>query len=133
MKLWSKETLVLGGLYSVIGTPFAYIENNLVEQISSGLLIIFFLFTIALCFNKTPKFISLLINKHPNISYYLASFGWIPYFMIIGFATIFIYVYFNDYTETSVTILEKLYIWILNLGFPFSLLIAFIRQKLNKF
>ena len=33
MKLWSKEALLLGGIYGVLGTPFTYAENDLFELI----------------------------------------------------------------------------------------------------
>ena len=49
MKLYSKETLLLGGLYTVLAIPFTYLN----ESISEILLLLFIGFAITLCFKKT--------------------------------------------------------------------------------
>lgn len=33
MKLWSKEALMIGGVYSVLSTPFLILKTPLTEQI----------------------------------------------------------------------------------------------------
>ncbi|MCQ2735438.1 MAG: hypothetical protein MJ212_05780 [Alphaproteobacteria bacterium] len=131
MKLWSKEALVLGGIYSVLSTPFVYSNNAVIEQISSILLIVFIICAIMLCFNKTPKFISFTLNKYPKISYYLAAFGWIPYFVMIAGVSLFISAYFIKYDENNIEWWLKIMHYVLEFGIPISLVIAFIRQKIG--
>ena len=84
MKLWSKEALVLGGIYGVLATPFSLLGFELISDV---VFLLFIVYAIMLLFNKTPKFISFVMNKYPKMTYYLAAIGWVPYFMIIiGFA-----------------------------------------------
>lgn len=52
MKLYSKEALLLGGLYTVLAIPFTYLN----ESISGILLLLFIGFAITLCFKKTQIF-----------------------------------------------------------------------------
>ena len=132
MKLWSKEALVLGGIYSVLITPFVYGNNAIIEQISSILFVIFMICAIMLCFNKTPKFVLFTLNRYPKISYYLAAFGWIPYFTIIAVVSLFISVYFIKYDKNSIEWWLKIMHYILEFGIPISLIIAFIRQKFGQ-
>ena len=132
MKLWSKEALVLGGIYSVLITPFVYGNNAVIEQISSILFVIFMICAIMLCFNKTPKFVLFTLNRYPKISYYLAAFGWIPYFTIIAVVSLFISVYFIKYDKNSIEWWLKIMHYILEFGIPISLAIAFIRQKIGQ-
>ncbi len=80
MKLWSKEALVLGGMYGVLDTPFSLLGF---ESISDILLLLFIGCAIMLCFNKIPKLISYTINHYTKISYYLMAFGVAQYFGII--------------------------------------------------
>ena len=132
MKLWSKEALVLGGIYSVLSTPFVYGHKAVLEQISSILLIIFIICAIMLCFNKIPKFITYILNKYPKIAYYLAAFGWIPYFTIVAVVGLFISAYFIEYDENNIEWWFKIMHYVLELGIPVSLIIAFVRQKMVK-
>ena len=132
MKLWSKEALVLGGIYSVINTPFVYTYNETIGQIASILFYIFALCALLLCLNKTPKFITHIINTYPKISYYLAAIGWIPYFAIL-FVVCFLGIsYFINFNETHIESCLVLINYAFELSVPLSLIIAFIRQKLLK-
>ena len=63
MKLWSKEALVLGGMYGVLETPFTYLGF---EKIANILFVVFIWCMIKLCFNKTPKFIAKTIENYPK-------------------------------------------------------------------
>ena len=81
MKLWSKEALLLGGIYGILEAPFTYLKCEFITDI---LFFVFVCCAIMLCFNRTPKFISKTMENYPNISYYLVSIGWIPYFVILG-------------------------------------------------
>jgi hypothetical protein len=130
MKLWSKEALVLGGVYSVLSTPFAYSNKTVSELISSILIIAFIICAIMLCFNKIPKFITYILNKYHITSYYLAAFGWIPYFTIIAVVGLFISTYFIEYDENSIERLFKMMHYVLEFGIPVSITIAFIRKKM---
>ena len=129
MKLWSEEALVLGGIYGVLSTPCVYLN---LENIGYCLFFVFIAYMLGVCFNKVPKFINEIINNYPKTAYYLASIGWIPYFAIIGVVGFIGLGYFIEYSDSTVQILMKLYVWILNLGVSVSLVVALILQKLNK-
>ena len=129
MKLWSKEALVLGGIYGVLSAPLTYLN---LDNISMIVFAIFILCMLMLCFNKTPKFLDKIIKNYPKTAYYLASIGWIPYFVIISIVGFVALGCFIEYSDNVVEILVKLFVWILNLAIPVSVVIAFIRQKLNK-
>lgn len=128
MKLWSKEALVLGGIYGVLSAPLTYLD---LDNISMIVFAIFILCMLMLCFSKTPKFLDKIIKNHPKIAYYLASIGWVPYFVIIGIVGFIALGCFIEYSDNVIKILMNLYVWILDLGVPVSLVIAFIRQKLH--
>ena len=129
MKLLSKEALVLGGIYGVLSTPCVYLD---LENIGYFLFIVFIACMLGLCFSKTPMFINRIIKNYPKTAYYLASIGWIPYFVIITTTGFIGLGYFVEYSDDSIDALMKLYAWILNLSVPVSLVIAFVWQKLNK-
>ena len=129
MKLWSEEALVLGGIYGVLSTPCVYLN---LENIGYCLFFVFIACMLGICFNKVPKFINELINNYPKTAYYLASIGWIPYFAIISVVGFIGLGYFIEYSDSTVQILMKLYVWILNLGVPVSLVVAFIWQKFSR-
>lgn len=126
MKVWSKEALVLGGIYSVLNAPLSLLRF---EIISTGLFWFFLGSALMLCFNKTPKYLSLLVNNYPKTSYYLASFGWIPYAVLIITTVVFGGVFFVKYTEDF--IVSFLYcVGYAGLAFIFiSLLIAFMKAR----
>lgn len=129
MKLWSKEALVLGGIYSVFNSPFVYGGNTVIEHISALLFLIFITCAIMLCFNKTPKFISYILYKYPKISYYLSAFGWIPYFTIVAVMILFVSSHFVEYNENNIEPWLHAMHYILELGIPVSLIVAYIWQK----
>ncbi len=99
MKLWSKETLVLGGIYSVLDTPFSLLG---VEIITAVLFWGFVILMIILCCNFHIKPLQQLIIKYPVSSYYLSAIGWVPYFMIVIFITLIGSGYFIDYSDCFV-------------------------------
>lgn len=132
MKLWSKEALLLGGIYGVLGTPFTYTENDLFEQILTCLFVIFCLSAIMLCFNRTPKFITWILQYHPHLSYYMIAIGWIPYFAIIVPMIFFISGFFIDYSDDELSSFFKIIHDILEFGIPFSLIIALAKKYFYK-
>ena len=85
MKLWSKESLVIGGLYGILETPLSFLE---MEKITDILFLLFIALIFLLCLGKTPKFLSEFIRKYPRISYYLTAIGWVPYFLMVVIAII---------------------------------------------
>ena len=85
MKLWSKEALLLGGVYSILDILFSVFWLGFVSNI---LFILFIVFALMLCFNKTPKFLPYIFNKYPKLSFYMCYIGWVPYAVIILFVLI---------------------------------------------
>lgn len=126
MKLWSKEALVLGGAYGVLDTPFALLGLEIISDILFGLFIIC---VIMLCFNKTPKFISFMMNKYPKTSYYLTAIGWIPYFMIISFCLFVGCLYYIGFDEVIFRHFVFGLVFISLSAFVISLVIACIRAR----
>lgn len=130
MKLWSKEALVLGGIYGVLETPFSFLG---LENTTDILFVLFILGMFMLCFNKIPKFLSNFISNYPKTSYYLCAIGWIPYFMFIVFVMLIGSGYIVDYSDTTVEYSMNV------MSYPYttiylaiaSLIIAFVR-KTNK-
>ena len=128
MKLWSKEALLLGGIYGILEAPFTYLKYEFITDI---LFIIFVCCAIMLCFNRTPKFISKTMNNYPNISYYLISIGWIPYFVILGIVLFILSGFIIDYSESFLELVFNYLYYILPLLVFASLIIAFIKKKIN--
>lgn len=130
MKLWSKEALVLGGIYSVLETSFSFLG---LEKTTGILFVLFIIGMFMLCFNKIPKFLSNFISNYPKTSYYLCAIGWIPYFMFIVFVMLIGSGYIIDYSDTTVEYSMNV------MSYPYttiylaiaSLIIAFVR-KTNK-
>ena len=128
MKLWSKEALLLGGIYGILETPFTYIKYEFITDI---LFIIFVCCAIMLCFSRTPKFISKTMNNYPNISYYLISIGWIPYFVISGLILFILSGFIIDYSESFLELVFNYLYYTLPLLIFASLVSAFIRKQKN--
>lgn len=126
MKLWSKEALLLGGIYGILETPFTYLKFELITDI---LFFVFVCCAIMLCFNKTPKFISKTIKNYPNISYYLVSIGWIPYFVILGTILFILSGFVINYSEGFLEMIFNYLYYILPLLMFSSLVVAFIRKQ----
>lgn len=126
MKLWSKEALVLGGIYGVLDTPLSLLG---LETLSDVVFLLFVTGVFLLLFNKTPKLLTGIITKYPRTSYYLISFGWIPYAVAV-FSLAFVgYRYFYEVSEdASAELMVYLSYGILFFVFV-SLLIAYIRIR----
>ena len=128
MKLYSKEVLILGGIYNVLDTPFAYAN---IDYITDFLFIAFVLFMFMLLFNRVPKFISYLQNKYPTISYYLAAIGWIPYFLFLTFFMIILISLYQE--DLAQNIMQAIFpikgIDLILAGI--SLIVAFVRRRLK--
>ena len=130
MKICSNETLLLGGLYCVFEIIFALLGLEVLRDI---LFLIFLISVIMLCFNKTPKYISYTLNKYPKTSYYLMSFGWIPYFMVICFVLFLAYIQLFDSVDNLHLYIKYIIpcsIAVFIMGF-ISLIIAYIKVKIK--
>lgn len=130
MKIWSREALVLGGIYSVLDILLLILNSDIIREI---LFVLFIIFAVMLCLNKTPEFISYIIKHHPVISYYLCSFGWIIYFIIIALIGIIPLATLFEWQDNTIETMMKIYSAISTWGTPVSLLIAFIRTKTKSF
>lgn len=129
MKLWSKEALVLGGIYGVLDTPFSLLGFELISDV---VFLLFIVCAIMLLFNKIPKFISFVMNKYPKTTYYLAAIGWVPYFMIIiGFAMMGSYLIFGYADGVLGYLLFGLAVLAL-LSVIISLIVAYIKAQKTK-
>lgn len=123
-----KRSLVLGGIYGVLDTPFSLLG---LENITDILFLLFIICMFMLCFNKTPKFLSNFISNHPTASYYLTVIGWIPYFIFIVFIMLIGSGYIIDYSDATVEHSMNI------ISYPYttiylaiaSLIIAFVRNK----
>ena len=129
MKLVSKETLVLGGLYYVADTPFTLMGAEFITDI---LLLAFVGCCVMLCFNKTPKFLSAFTAKFPNLSYYLAAFGWVPFFMWASFMLIIGSYSYIQYSEVWLNRLLYGLVYLNFGGIILSLIIAFAKRRFSK-
>lgn len=129
MKLWSKEALVLGGIYGVLDTPFSLLEF---EMISSLLFWVFIGSAVMLCFNKTPKYLSLLISDYPQTSYYLASFGWVPYVTMLTTIAFLGTSYLIAYTENFAASFLYSIVYVGLVLALISLIIAFVKTRKTK-
>ena len=128
MKLWSREALVLGGIYGVLETPLSLLGFEILSDI---LFLLFIICMCMLCFNKTPKFLANFISNYPTTSYFLAAIGWIPYFMLLVFFMLIGSGYIVDYSDAVVEYSMDivLYPYITIYLAIVSLVIAFIRKK----
>lgn len=130
MKICSDETLLLGGLYCVFEIILALLGLEVLRNI---LFLVFLISVIMLCFNKTPKYISYTLNKYPKTSYYLMSFGWIPYFTVICFVLFLAYLQLFDSVE-NLTLYAQYIIWysiaVLIMGL-ISLAVAYIKKEVK--
>ena len=93
---------------------------------------IFIFSAIMLCFNKTPKFITWMLQHHPHLSYYLIAVGWIPYFAIVVPMLFFISGFFINYSDGELSSNFNIIHYILEFSIPFSLIIAFIKKLFYK-
>lgn len=131
MKLWSREALMVGGIYSVLSTPFLILKTPMTEQID---LFLFFLFILCMLFLYWSKFSSLIskqTDNFPKLSYYLISIGWLPYFLIIGIFAIFIcagvFSWSDNILDRTIGVFNLICSW----GLPVSLVVAYIRAKIK--
>lgn len=129
MKLWSKEALVLGGIYGVLDTPFSLLGFETISNVLFGL---FIGSALMICFNKMPKYLSWFIPQYPKTSYYLASFGWVSYLMMITTIAFLGSTYVITYTENFVVSFLYGTVYIGLILALISLIIAFVKARKNE-
>lgn len=84
MKLFSKEALLLGGIYGLYSFPLTFFkENFFVSLLILVMTLVFFVSIVRLLFNNVPKFVLAFGQKHPRLSIYLTAVGWLFYFIWI--------------------------------------------------
>lgn len=131
MKLWSKESLMVGGIYSVLSAPFFMYKTSIAEQINIFLFSIFIICMFLLYWSRFSLLISKQIDIFPKISYYLMFIGWLPYFLIIGILVIFIcagiFSWNDDILDRTIGFFNLICSW----GLPISLTIAYIQVKIK--
>lgn len=131
MKLRSKESLMVGGIYSVLSTPFFMYKTSITEQINIFLFSIFIICMFLLYWSRFYLFISSLGRKFSRISYYLMSIGWIPYFLIVGIPIIFICAGVFSWNDNILYKTIGIFNLICSWGLPVSLIIAYIRVMIK--
>ncbi len=110
MKLFSKEALLLGGIYGLYSFPLTFFEESFVADLLIFIMTIVFLVSmIRLLFNNVPKFVTNFLQKHPRLSIYLIASGWFFYFIWVFLAVVSIGVYGGYFYEGSpaVRLIEK--------------------------
>ena len=110
MKLFSKEALLLGGIYGLYSFPLTFFEESFVADLLIFIITIVFLVSmIRLLFNNVPKFVTNFLQKHPRLSIYLIASGWFFYFIWVFLAVVSIGVYGGYFYEGSpaVRLIEK--------------------------
>lgn len=132
MKVISKEALALGGLYSVLVTPFYLIKNKYLEEIGLIIGVLFLLSLVLLYNNKFSNYVCNKIQLHHNIAYYLLAIGWVIYFMFAGIICLPLIAAILDLQESTLKAVMSIFSFICNWGVPVSLITAFIKSHKNK-
>jgi len=133
MKVCLKEILVTGGIYGVLVVPFVYVsylfDSGFDFGFNAGSMFLLFMFVccaVRLCLNSNPVFIADLMESYPTITYYLSSFGWVPYFIFVYLAMVFGLGYVVDFSYKETSILAMMFYDVVMIGVPVSLLTAFV-------
>lgn len=83
MKSIYKQFLLLAGFYFIISLFVSYFENEVLELLNIGLLIIFLIILIVLILKKSFYFLEKFQNKFIKGSNYLYALGFIKYLQLI--------------------------------------------------
>ena len=109
----------------------AYFQNPIAESFSFLLTGVFVILLFFLFFNKVPSVISHAFRQYPVLSYYLVSFGWVPYFMIAGIVFLPPAATVYEWSDETVNKVADMFNMFCNWGIPCSLLIAWGRKRLT--
>lgn len=126
MKFWSKEALLLGGIYTALEIPFSLAGFDILTDL---FFVLFVVSLVMLFMNKVPKILSYILNTYPTSSYYLCSFGWIPYVLLSVFVVFICSGFFIDYSQAF----TSTFIYTLSsaswIGVVVSVCLAYMRKK----
>ena len=106
-------------------------QNPIAESFSLLLTGVFVILLFFLFFNKVPSVISHAFRQYPVLSYYLVSFGWVPYFMIAGIVFLPPAATVYEWSDETVNKVADMFNMFCNWGIPCSLLIAWGRKRLT--
>ena len=124
-----KRSTDFGGAYMLLSTPFSLLGLSAISDI---LFTVFIILAMLLFFNVKLKFIDNIKNEHETWSYYLCSFGWVPYFMAVVFLILVSTYILLGYEQRLFAI------GLLTLGlfaeaaFIVSPIVAFLKKKFKK-
>ena len=114
MKNLLHQILMLGGIYFIISFMLSFTENTIVDMLYGGVLVIFVIFFIILCFKKSFVFLNRIDENYKKTTMYLVALGCVEYFSIVlGFIPALIYGYNSAmaiYKEVEYTSWIPLYI-----------------------
>ena len=94
MKNLLHQILMLGGIYFIISFMLSFTENIIVDMLYGGVLVIFIILFIILCFKKGFVFLNKIDENYKKTTRYLVALGCVEYFSIVlGFIPSIIYGY----------------------------------------
>jgi hypothetical protein len=77
------QLLMLSGFYFILSFVLNTWKNDIINNIAIGLLVVFVLLFVILCFKKNFGFLEKFDNNNPKVSNYLKAVGGAQYFNII--------------------------------------------------
>lgn len=83
MRFCKDEMLLLGGIYQVAALIISLFTSEIAYAVNGVLYILFWIAVLAIAFNWVPEFVFQFNDKFPRFSVFLASVGWIPYFVVL--------------------------------------------------
>lgn len=83
MKLCKDELLLLGGIYQAAALAISLWTSEIAYAANGVLYLLFWIAVLAIVFNWVPEFVFQFNDKFPRFSVFLASVGWIPYFVVL--------------------------------------------------
>lgn len=85
MKQRYEKALILGGVFVVLDLVFRLFPESLSDGTDALWLFGFLMFNVMLAANRPPRFIGYLDERLPDLSLFLKSIGWLPYFIAVFF------------------------------------------------
>lgn len=83
MKLCKDELLLLGGIYQAAALAISLWTSEIAYAANGVLYLLFWIAVLAIVFNWVPEFVFQLNDSFPRVSVFLASIGWVPYFVVL--------------------------------------------------
>lgn len=141
MSNYWKNALIIGGIYWLISVVLYWCGTMATLSTDAIMSVVMLLLLIPLNWLKPIKWIDKLMNKHPLIATFLASVGWVPYFIGLVFvlttAAVFIssmiwadkhgaIMYYSMITVNAITALRQFATLLLAMG---SIIVALVYGK----